>query len=225
MKTKLLIFGTGDFAQLANYYFLKEGIYEVVAFVVHRQYLVNNFFEDKPVVAFENLAATHPPAGYTMFIAIGYNGMNAVREKVYHQAREMGYMLANYISPQCTYLSSFKPGDNCFIFEDNTIQPFVKIGSNVIIWSGNHIGHHSQIESHNFITSHVVISGRCIVKSNCFLGVNATVVNNVTIANNCVIGAGAVITSDTEAGGVYVPPKIIKLGKKSSEIFFFKNNG
>jgi sugar O-acyltransferase (sialic acid O-acetyltransferase NeuD family) len=223
MKKKLLIFGNGDFAQLANYYFSKEGIYEVVAFVVHQQYLVNNFFEDKPVVAFESLAANYPSAGYTMFIAIGYNAMNTVREKVYNQSRDMGYNLATYISPQCSYLSSFKPGDNCFIFEDNTIQPFVKIGNNVIIWSGNHIGHHSEIESHNFITSHVVVSGHCMVKSNCFLGVNSTIVNDVTIANNCVIGAGAVITSHTEKGAVYVPVKTVKLNKKSSEIDFFKS--
>lgn len=224
MKKKLLIFGTGDLAQLAHYYFSKEGVYEVVAFVVNKQYLVNNFFENKPVIAFENLAAGYPPAGYTLFIAIGYNGMNTVREKIYNQAKDMGYNLATYISPLCSYLSSFKPGDNCFIFEDNTIQPFVKIGSNVIIWSGNHIGHHTEIENHNFITSHVVISGHCIVKSNCFLGVNATIINDITIANNCIIGAGAVITLNTEASAVYVPAKSVKLGKKSFEIDFFKGH-
>ena len=50
-------------------------------------------------------------------------------------------------------------GENCFIFEDNTIQPFVKIGDDVVLWSGNHIGHHAEIGDHCFISSHVVISG------------------------------------------------------------------
>ena len=218
MKKKLLIFGTGDLAQLANYYFSKENIYNIVAFVVHQKYLSNNFFEEKPVVAFEAIAEDYPANEFTIFIAIGYNEMNSVREKIYYQVKKMGYSLATYISPQCTYLSNFIPGDNTFIFEDNTIQPFVTIGSNVIIWSGNHIGHHSIIDSHNFISSHVVISGHCIVEPNCFIGVNATIGNNVKIAKKSLIGAGSVITKDTEQCGVYVPAKSVKLEKKSNEI-------
>ena len=50
-------------------------------------------------------------------------------------------------------------GENCFIFEANVIQPFVRIGDNVVMWSGNHIGHDSTIGSHCFIASHAVISG------------------------------------------------------------------
>ena len=224
MKKKLLIFGTGDLAQLAAFYFSTEAVYEVTAFIVHQKYLTQPEFENKPVVAFEDIVTKYPPENNTLFIAIGYNSMNNIRKQIYSEVKEMGYTLASYISPQCTYLSTFKPGDNCFIFEDNTIQPFVQIGNNVILWSGNHIGHHSKIEDHNFITSHVVVSGHCVIKPNCFLGVNATIVNNITIADNCVIGAGAVITANTETDSVYVPAKTVKLNKKSSEINFFKNN-
>ena len=59
-------------------------------------------------------------------------------------------------APTCR---STPPGDNCFILEDNTIQPFVSIGNNVTLWSGNHIGHDSTIDDHCFIASHVVVSG------------------------------------------------------------------
>ena len=31
------------------------------------------------------------------------------------------------------------------IMEHNTIQPYVTIGENTILWSGNHVGHHTQI--------------------------------------------------------------------------------
>ncbi|MEY2828985.1 MAG: hypothetical protein RIQ33_843, partial [Bacteroidota bacterium] len=112
----------------------------------------------------------------------------------------------------------FLPGDNCFIFEDNTIQPFVKIGSNVTLWSGNHIGHHSTIESHNFISSHVVISGHCIVESNCFLGVNATLAHKVKIASGTLLGAGVIISKDTENNRVYVAPRPVLLEKTSDQI-------
>ena len=64
-------------------------------------------------------------------------------------------------------------GENSFILEANTLQPFVNIGNDVVLWSGNHIGHHSIISDHVFFTSHVVLSGNCVVGSNCFLGVNS----------------------------------------------------
>jgi acetyltransferase-like isoleucine patch superfamily enzyme len=94
-------------------------------------------------------------------------------------------------------------GDNCFIFEDNVIQPFVRIGNDVVIWSGNHIGHHSLIEDHCFIASHAVISGRVTIGRNSFVGVNATFRDGVTVAPQCVIGAGALILRDTSAREVH----------------------
>ena len=89
-----------------------------------------------------------------MFIAIGYKNMNKIREKFYNEAKSKGYTLLNYLSSKANIFTD-KIGDNCFICEDNTIQPYVKIGKNVILWSGNHIGHHSVIEDHIWICSHV----------------------------------------------------------------------
>ncbi len=100
--------------------------------------------------------------------------------------------MANYISSHCTYLSQFPTVDNCFILEDNTIQPYVKIGNNVVLWSG-HIGHDVAIGDHNFITSHVVVSGFVTIKRNCFLGVNATIRDAVTIAPETLVATGAII--------------------------------
>ena len=82
------------------------------------------------------------------------------------------------------------PGDNCFILEDNTVQPFVTIGNNVTLWSGNHIGHDSVIEDHCFLTSHVVVSGNVRVRPYCFIGVNATLRNSIKIAPATLVGAG-----------------------------------
>ena len=90
-------------------------------------------------------------------------------------------------------------GEHCFIFENNVIQPFVTIGDNVVLWSGNHIGHHSKIRDHCFISSHVVVSGFCDIGESCFLAVNATIGNNVTIGSDCLLGAGAAVVKDVPA--------------------------
>jgi sugar O-acyltransferase (sialic acid O-acetyltransferase NeuD family) len=214
---RVILFGSGDIAQIANYYFETDSDHEVVAFTVDSAFLKESTFEGKPVVPFESLSDTYPPGEYQMFIAVSYAGMNALRAAKYHEARAKGYTLVSYVSSRCSYLSAYPPGDNCLIFEDNTIQPFVRIGNNVTLWSGNHIGHHSEIRDHVFISSHVVISGHCLIEPFSFLGVNATLAHTVVIAERTLVGAGAVITKNTEPGGVYVPARTIKLDKKSDE--------
>jgi len=118
--------------------------------------------------------------------------------------KKLGYKLASYISSKATFLTELPIGENCFILEDNTIQPFVNIGNNITLWSGNHIGHHSVIRDHTFIASHVVVSGGVDIGEQCFLGVNATLRDHICIGPRCVIGAGALILSDTQPDGIYV---------------------
>ncbi len=65
--------------------------------------------------------------------------------------------MISYVSSKATVFPGAPIGDNCFILEDNTIQPFTSIGNNVVLWSGNHIGHHSVIKDHVSFTSHVVL--------------------------------------------------------------------
>lgn len=220
MKKKVLIFGNREIAQLANYYFETDSAYEVVAFVVDKDYLTGESFENKPLLDFETIEKKFPPGDCSMFIAVSYAKMNSIRERKYFEAKAKGYNLVSYVSSRTSYLSQYPPGDNCFIFEDNTIQPFVKIGNNVTLWSGNHIGHHSTIMDHNFISSHVVISGHCRIEPNCFLGVNSTVAHKVKIGRETLVGAGAIITADTAEKSVYVPARSVLLNKKSDEFIF-----
>lgn len=217
-KAKIVIFGMGDIAQIANYYFEIDSDYEVVAFTVDKAYMSTDEYEGKKVVPFEDLQSIYPPGSYKLFIALSYASMNKIREQKFNEALAKGYELVSYVSSKCTYLSQYPPGKNCFIFEDNTVQPFVKIGDNVTLWSGNHIGHHSVIENHNFISSHVVVSGHCTIGRNSFIGVNSTLGHKVTIAPETLVGAGSVITKNTEEKSVWVPSKSSKIEKTSDQI-------
>lgn len=204
MVKPLVIFGTGEIAQLAHYYFTNDTSYEVVAFTVDRAYISDTTFCNLPCFPFENLVEKFPPDNYEIFIALSYSKLNLVRKEKYLAAKQMGYNFASYISSKATVLNDGCFGDNCFIFEDNTIQPYVKIGNNVTLWSGNHIGHHSTIEDHCFIASHVVISGGVIIEEQCFIGVNATLRDHIKIGKKCIIGAGTLILGDTDPEGVYI---------------------
>ena len=218
--SKIIIFGAGDIARLAYYYFKTDSSHEVVAFSVDKAFKKSDAFLDLPLVSFEEVSLIYSPKEYKMFIGMSYAKMNRVREDKYKKAKEMGYEFVSYVSSKCTYLSQFPPGDNCFILEDNTIQPFVKIGNDVILWSGNHIGHDAVLEDHIFRASHVVVSGHVKIKSNVFIGVNATLRDNITIERECLIGAGAIIMKDTKEREVYVPERTKLFHKKSDELDF-----
>lgn len=204
MKKKLVIFGSGNIAQLAHYYFSSDSDYEVSAFTVDRSYLTSDSFCGLPVVAFEDVAAKFSPANYDFFIALSYSSVNALRKSKYLEAKSIGYKLASYVSSSATVLNTGSIGENCFVLEDNTIQPFALIGNNVTLWSGNHIGHHSTIADHCFIASHVVISGGVEIGEQCFVGVNATLRDHIKIGERCVIGAGVLMLTDAPADGVYM---------------------
>lgn len=204
MKKPLVIFGSGDIAQLAHYYFSTDSDYDIVAFTVDAAYIQDTTFCDLPVVAFENVAALYPPDQYDFFVALSYSKLNAIRKQKYLAAKALGYRLVSYISSRASVLNQGAIGDNCFIFEDNTIQPFVKLGNNITLWSGNHIGHHSVIRDHTFIASHVVVSGGVEIGEQCFIGVNATLRDHIKIGDKCVLGAGTLLLADAEPEGVYI---------------------
>lgn len=204
MKKKLIIFGTSEIAQIAYHYFTTDSNYEVAAFTVDASYIKTSEFCGLPVIEFDNIEANYPPSLYDLFVALSYNKLNSIRKEKFLAAKEKGYHLPSFISSRATVLNNGAIGDNCFIFEDNTIQAFVTIGDNVTLWSGNHIGHHSLIRSHTFISSHVVISGGAEIGEQCFIGVNATIRDHIKVGDRCIIGAGSLLLTDAEPEGVYI---------------------
>ena len=214
----LVLFGTGDIARLARYYFTRDAGRTVAAFTVDSAFCTGPEYQGLPLVPFEEVTGRFPPGTHDMFVALSYRDMNKLRAAKYAAAKEQGYTLATYLSSRCTWLADTPPGDNCFILEDNTVQPFVTIGNDVTLWSGNHIGHDSTVEDHTFISSHVVVSGHCRVGPYCFLGVNSTLRNGITLAAETLVGAGAIIMKDTAERDVYVPERTAKYAKTSDKV-------
>ncbi len=201
---KLIIIGTGEFGQIAYEYFSYDSDYEVVGFAVEEKYMKEETLYNLPVVAFEKIADFYPPERFYVFVAITYPKLNRVRTRIYKSCKEMGYTCATYISSKAFVWNNVIIGENSFIFEDNTIQFRSQIGSNVILWSGNHVGHGSIIEDNCWITSHDVISGFCHIGKNCFIGVNVSIGDRVTIADDIVLGAGSVTVKNLlQKGQVY----------------------
>jgi sugar O-acyltransferase (sialic acid O-acetyltransferase NeuD family) len=201
----IVVFGTGQIAEVASFYFTHDSNRHVAAYTVDGTYVEQPTFLGLPLVAFEEVESHYPPDQFDVFVAVSYAKLNDLRAAKVAAARAKGYRLASYVSSRAICFPDLTHGENCLILENNVIQPFVKIGDNVTLWSGNHIGHHSVIEDNVFIASHAVISGGVRIRENSFIGVNTTFRDHVTIGSRCVVGAGALVIDDLAAASVVAP--------------------
>ncbi|KQT57303.1 MULTISPECIES: acetyltransferase [unclassified Aureimonas] len=204
-KQSIVIFGAGDIAELADVYFTEDSAFEVAAFAVDAAFKSGDTFRGRPLVEFESVEQSYPADRFRFFVALSYVRLNALRTEKVAAARAKGYELVSYVSSRATIFSDFEIGENCFILEDNTIQPFARVGNNVTLWSGNHIGHHSVIEDDVFVASHVVVSGGVRIGRASFVGVNVTIRDHVTVGERCVLGAGALVLEDQPDLAVVAP--------------------
>jgi sugar O-acyltransferase (sialic acid O-acetyltransferase NeuD family) len=201
-KRPLVLFGTGEIAEVAAFYFGHDGGREIAAFTVDDDRVTAASINGLPVVPLTDLEQRFPASDYDAFVAVGYSKINAVRQTKCNDLRVKGYALASYVSSRATVFPTAAWGWNAFILEDNTVQPFVRIGNGVTLWSGNHIGHHASIGDFAFISSHVVISGGVKIGERTFIGVNSTLNDHITIGARCVIGSGCLVTKDVCDEGV-----------------------
>jgi sugar O-acyltransferase (sialic acid O-acetyltransferase NeuD family) len=202
--SRVIIFGAGAGADTAYRHLVKDSAHEVCAFTVEQSFLKAVSLHGLPVVPFESVAERFPPDAHRMFVPLGFQRMNALREEKYLAARALGYRCISYVSSRVFSLEPPVIGDNCFILDHQVLNLDVKIGNNVTMWSANHIGDRSVIEDHVWVSSHVTLAGDVHVGPGCFLGTNASVSNNVRLGARTFVGTGAVITKDTADNSVHL---------------------
>lgn len=213
---KIIVWGTGQISQVFSYYLEKNTNHEICAYTMDKEYIKSETsFNNKPIIAFDDVESLFPPSEYKMAIMMGYKHLNKYREEKYLQAKQKGYSFISYVSPHS--ICDAEIGENTFIFNHNDIQPFTKIGNNVVIWANTGIGHHAVIEDNCFLAS-PKISGATIVRRNTFLGTNCTVADGVEIGAYSVIGAGTVITKNIEECSIVAAKQTKILPIKSFEV-------
>jgi len=204
--SKIVVFGAGKIADEAYFYLTNDSPHGVVAFTVDSAYLSKKEMFGLPVIPFEQVQDQYPPDDFKMFVAVGYQDLNQFRAQKYQEAKTKGYELISYVSSRASNFGKVEIGDNCLVLENVVIQPCSKVGSNVFLWSGNHVGHHASVGDHCYISGQVVISGSSVIEPYCFIGVNATIGHEITVGRESFIGAGTLVTKNVEPKSVYINP-------------------
>src|SRR5258706_7825017 len=167
---KVVIFGTGKIADQAYFYLKNDSPHEIVAFTVDQAYLNVKENFGLPVVPFEVIEKRYPSDEFKMFVAVGWFAeFNKLRARKYEECKARGYQLISYVSSRASNIGQVTIGDNCFVLEFAVIQPCSKVGNDVFIWSGNHIGHHAEIGDHCYIAGNAMISGNVTIEPYCFI--------------------------------------------------------
>lgn len=203
---KLSIFGTGEFGEVAAYYFANFSDFLVEGYVVEDDFLGNDFHRNLPVRSKSEFLEQNPPQESSIFIAIGYSNRNRNRWRIIEEFRALGYSFASFVSPNAFVAEgSIHPStEHLFILEQNVIQPFSSISSDVIMWSGNHVGHHTTIGQGSFLTSKVAIAGGVKIGIRTTMGLGSLVIENLEIGDECLIAAGVVVKKSLGNGVLLV---------------------
>jgi len=199
----IIIFGNSHWARLADYYFSKNSLFQIVVFTVHQEYINKKTFHGKEIVPFEHVEEHYPPEDYNIFIALGITGANQLRADIYNDCKEKGYDLVTYIDPNIYQPDEIEIGDNCFIAEGVLLGPYVKIGNNVTINPGCVISHDVSIDDHCFIGTNTTINGGVAIGAYTLLSSGSIIDESITIGHKCIVGIGMVVTKDMNNSEIY----------------------
>lgn len=200
---RVVIVGAGVVGVLALEYFAYDSPLEVVAFSAEREFITADTFCGLPVVPFDKLAVEYPPTEYQVFVAVAATQLNRVRRRLYGAVKALGYSCVSYISTTAFVSPTAQIGENTLVGDGNSLHHMARLGNNVILLGGVHVGHGSVIEDDCFLASHVAIGGACRVGRGSFFGIGSCVASFLSVAEDCFIGAGAVVVGDTTPRQVY----------------------
>ena len=215
--SRLVIFDTGDTAQVASVYLRQHSDHEVVAYVVDRKFLVEPQFLGRPVIAWDELPTRFPPGNVLLLGPLSVRRMNQFRKERFLEGKALGYEFASFVHPSVERLE-VSMGENCFVFGGVIIEPFARLGDNVIVWSNAHIGHHAMIENHCFIGPGAGVGGYCVIGEGSFLGPKADVAPRVRVGRDCFLAQRSAISEDAADGGVYIRASSLRSDIHSSRM-------
>lgn len=199
----VILFGTGSLAKLLWYALSHDSPHKVCAFSVNRSHCSTTQFMGLPVIPFEDLAGKLAPQEHALIAGIGWARMNQARREIVDTARSLGYACPSWVSSRAQTWPDLSMGEHCLIFDGANIQPFARLGNNCIVRSGAVLSHDVEVGDDCLIACGAVVGGGAKIGAGCMLGLNCTVRDKVSVAAGCLIAAGAVVTADIGAPGVY----------------------
>lgn len=228
---KLLIFGTGHFADVVSYVLTEKMGRKVEAYTIHGKYLSNACYQNyskfagreevhsasyrgRPVEAFERLEERYPKEEYEVVIGTIGKQMFNQREEIFRQVKQMGYDIPNVIDPTVS-IDTEQIGEGNIILANSSIEAHCIIGEGNIIWQNVVLPHHNHVGNFNNLAPSVSLSGYSKIGNHCFVGNNVCIKNRTELSDYVFVGAGSYVSKSVAPNKVIVPYRSYELPEKT----------
>jgi sugar O-acyltransferase (sialic acid O-acetyltransferase NeuD family) len=201
----VVIFGAGQIADVARVYIEAHGPDQIVGYTVDAAFQKSDTHSGLPLVAWERLEQTFPPGSIKLLGPLSYRRLNEFRRERHQEGKARGYEFASFIHP-ASHIYTQDIGENCFILEACVIQPFVRVGAGVMMWSGSVIGHHAQIGDYCFLSGCVGLGGGVRLGAGCFLSGKVGISPGFEIGASSFLGFGAMVKKNLPVESVVPGP-------------------
>jgi len=197
----LVIFGTSSISELLRFYIDKHSQDRVVGFTVDRTHWNGEPFLGLPVVPWDELEERFPPGSVKLLGPLSYQRLNELRRDRHLEGKARGYSFATFIHPDSLVYTS-DIGENCIVLENNVVQPFVKIGDGVIVWTGCFIGYGSSVGDYCFLSAQAGL-GDCVkLGDRCFLAGRAAVESRLEVGEACFLDTNVLVRKNLRSESV-----------------------
>lgn len=139
-------------------------------------------------------------------------GDNAMREKVFHHAKTLGFRFVNVIHPSAVIGRGCRLGEGIVVLANAVINADSQIDDDSILNTLCSIDHDCHIKAHAHIAPGVRLAGNVQVGEGTLIGIGTAVIPSVKIGAHSIVGAGSVVIRDIPDYCVAVgnPARVIK---------------
>ena len=201
-RNKVIIIGGGGYAKVCIDIIRQMRVYNLAG-IVDSGLETGATTLDVPVIGGEKELEDLYKKGIK-YAVIGFGMLRKpiIREELYHQLKDIGYLLPNLIHPSAILEPSVTLGEGNQILAGAIVGSDVKIENNCIINSGSIISHDSILHNNAHITPGAILAGTVEVGNNTIIGMGATVFLGVKIGSNVIVPNGMNIIKDIPDGMV-----------------------
>ena len=172
-KLDVLLIGGGGHCHSVIDVIEQEDKYKIAGIIDKKELIGQTVLGYSVIASDDELEALREEYHYAI-VTVGQINSNAIRIKLFHALKELGYTLPVIVSP-LGYVSkhaSIKEGT--VIMHHALVNAGAEVGANCIINTKALIEHDTIIGNHSHISTASIINGGVEVKENSFVGSNST---------------------------------------------------
>ena len=137
-------------------------------------------------------------------LGVGGYTDNSLRKRIYNNLKKIGFQIISAIHPTASLSKTVLMGEANVIFAGVVINPYVRLGNNIIVGTGSTIDHDSIIKDHSLISAGVTVGAETKIEEEVLLALGSKVISGVTICKGALIGAGALVMGEISEPGTYI---------------------